>query len=355
VTARRPVAPGAPPQESEPDADIESAVGILRAGGLVAFPTETVYGLGCDATNPGALRRLYAVKGRPAEHPVIVHVADASGLEALAADVPDPARRLARAYWPGPLTVVVRRGPGVPDEVTGGRGTVGVRVPDQPVALALLRRFTEAGGRGVAAPSANRFGRVSPTTAADVRADLDGDVDLVLDGGPCAVGVESTIVDCSDGAPVILRLGGVSREQVEAAAGAAVVVRTDDEHSAPGTLPAHYAPDARVELVDAGAVTERAEAVLAGGARAGLLAPRGAVAPEGLPPALEVLDAPVDTDDYARTLYTRLREADRRGLDVLLAVPPAPVGIGAAVADRLHRAARAGVAGVAAEPGRARQ
>ena len=168
------------------DTLIADAVASLRAGGLVAFPTETVYGLGCDASNPEALRRLYAVKGRPAAHPVIVHVADESGLDRLAAFVPDAARRLAGACWPGPLTVVVRRAADVPDEVTGGRDTVGVRVPDQAVALRLLRGFADEGGRAVAAPSANRFGRVSPTTAADVRADLGADVDVVLDGGPCA-------------------------------------------------------------------------------------------------------------------------------------------------------------------------
>src|SRR5204862_8209983 len=173
-------------------AEIAHAVAVLRAGGLVAFPTETVYGLGADASSPAALRRLYAVKGRPRSHPVIVHVADASALDRWAAEVAPAARTLASACWPGPLTLVVRRSPQVPDEVTGGLDTVGLRVPDQPVALALLRAF----GGGVAAPSANRFGRVSPTTADDVRADLGADVDVVLDGGPCRIGVESTIVDC---------------------------------------------------------------------------------------------------------------------------------------------------------------
>ncbi len=178
---------------------------MLRDGGLVAFPTETVYGLGADASSPAALRRLYAVKGRPADHPVIVHLASIGQLADWAVDVPERARRLAEACWPGPLTLVLERSPRVPDEVTGGRPTVGLRVPDQPIALALLRAF----GGGVAAPSANRFGRVSPTTADDVRADLGDDVDVVLDGGPCRVGVESTIVDCSRGDPIVLRLGGI--------------------------------------------------------------------------------------------------------------------------------------------------
>jgi L-threonylcarbamoyladenylate synthase len=271
-----------------------------------------------------------------------VHVADARGLDRMAAAVPDAARRLAAACWPGPLTVVVRRAAGVPDEVTGGRDTVGVRVPDQPVALRLLGRFAIAGGWGIAAPSANRFGRVSPTTAADVHADLDGDVDVVLDGGPCAVGVESTIVDCTGDVPTILRLGGVPRERVEDVVGVAVVVRGDDAHSAPGTLPVHYAPDVRVELVDASDVATRAAALVAAGATTGLLAPLEAVDEDALAGSVAVLDAPVDADEYARVLYARLREADRLALDVLLVVPPAAVGVGAAVVDRLRRAARAG-------------
>ena len=193
------------------DADIARAAGVLRDGGLVAFPTETVYGLGADASSADAVHRLFAVKGRPADHPVIVHLGDAAQLDDWAIDVDDAARTLTSACWPGPLTVVVRRAPHVPDAVTGGLDTVGLRVPDQPIALALLRAF----GGGVAAPSANRFGHVSPTTAADVFADLGDDVDVILDGGPCRVGVESTIVDCSRPEPAILRLGGTPRERVE--------------------------------------------------------------------------------------------------------------------------------------------
>ena len=199
-------------------ADIRRAVAVLRAGGLVAFPTETVYGLGADASQPAAVQRVFAVKGRPADHPVIVHLAGAEALGEWAAEVPPAAAVLAERCWPGPLTVIVRRAAGVPDEVTGGLETVGLRVPDQPVALALLRAFAEEGAdearRGIAAPSANRFGRVSPTTAADVRADLGDDVDLVLDGGACRVGVESTIVDCAGDAPAILRLVGLGRERI---------------------------------------------------------------------------------------------------------------------------------------------
>ena len=186
--------------------DVVAAVAVLRRGGLVAFPTETVYGLGADAANPAAVGRIFAVKGRPRSHPVIVHLAEATAVKAWAADVPPDAWALAEAFWPGPLTLILPRADHVPDAVTGGAATVGLRVPNQPLALELLSAF----GSGIAAPSANRFGRVSPTTAAHVRADLGTAVDLVLDGGPCAVGVESTIVDLSRGAPRVLRLGGLS-------------------------------------------------------------------------------------------------------------------------------------------------
>ena len=313
------------------DDEITRAVEVLRAGGLVAFPTETVYGLGCDAENRPALRRLYAVKQRPTGHPVIVHLADAGALVEWASEVPGDARTLADACWPGPLTLVLQRSARVPDEVTGGHDTVAVRVPDQKVALSLLREF----GGGIAAPSANRFGRVSPTTADDVRHDLGDDVDLVLDDGPCRVGVESTIVDCSGSAPAILRLGGVTRERVEELVGP-VELRVRGEAPAPGTTPSHYAPEASVELIDPGAAGDRAQGLMARGVRVGLLALEALPTP---PEGLVILDRPVDVEDYARVLYARLREADRLALEVLLAVPPTSAGIGAAVTDRLERAA----------------
>ena len=217
------------------DVDITRAVEALRRGRLVAFPTETVYGLAADAASTDALSRLYAVKGRPPDHPVIVHVAAPDALDEWAARVPAAARRLADEVWPGPLTIVLERSDRVPDAVTGGGDTVGVRVPDQHVALALLRAF----GGGIAAPSANRFGRVSPTTAEHVRADLGADVDVVLDDGPCSVGVESTIVDCSGAEPVILRPGGVSRERIAELVGRPVAVRSDGLVRAPGTIKSH--------------------------------------------------------------------------------------------------------------------
>jgi L-threonylcarbamoyladenylate synthase len=338
--------------------DIIEAVEVLRRGGLVAFPTETVYGLGAAATNPRAVARIFEVKGRPRNHPVIVHLAEVTAIKEWAVDIPADAWALAEAFWPGPLTLILPRAHRVPNAVTGGTGTVGLRVPDQPLALELLDAF----GGGIAAPSANRFGRVSPTTAAHVRADLGADVDLILDGGPCAVGVESTIVDLSQGRPRVLRLGGLSVEELGDALGhpveitrvavgeasgvlpggpglvgeksgggaAAATVR------APGTLPSHYAPEARVEVLPAEAVARRATALLGEGRRVGLLAPRRI---EDLPPGLEPLPPAGGPQAYAKCLYQRLREADRRGLDVLLAVPPPEQGIGAAVADRLRRAA----------------
>lgn len=312
------------------DHDISEAVAVLRRGGLVAFPTETVYGLGCDARSPEALRHLYTVKGRPTGHPVIVHLPAIEHLDQWAETVPEEARVLAEACWPGPLTVIMPRTEIVPDEVTGGRVGVALRVPDQPVALALLRAF----GGGVAAPSANRFGRVSPTTAANVRDDLGADVDMILDGGPCTVGVESTIVDCTGAAPVIVRLGGVPKEQIEGLLGHAIEMGVDGERAAPGTLPTHYSPDACVVVVERDDLLEQLEATLATGKHVGLLA----LDPPSVPTGVVVLEPPTDVEQYARVLYARLREADRLGLDVLYAVAPPECGIGAAVVDRLRRA-----------------
>jgi L-threonylcarbamoyladenylate synthase len=262
---------------------------------------------------------LYAVKRRPLDHPVIVHVVDAAQLDELAGDVPDVGRVLARACWPGPLTLVVRRRRGaVADEASGGRETVGVRVPAHPLARALLARF----GGPIAAPSANRFGRVSPTTAAHVRDDLGDDVDVILDGGPCTIGVESTIVDVTGEVPVVLRVGGVSEERLAELLSEPLARRTDGEVAAPGTLPSHYAPNARVDLVHSDDISARAEALRATGMR------------------VAVLDAPCDVVEYARVLYTRLRDADALGVDVILATVPDDDGsIGTAVRDRLQRAA----------------
>jgi L-threonylcarbamoyladenylate synthase len=282
----------------------------------VAFPTETVYGLGADARQEAALERLYRVKGRPDRHPVIVHLADGSRVKEWAREVPHLARLLADAFWPGPLTLVLRRAPTVSNRVTGGQDTVGLRVPAHPLALELLREF----GGGVAAPSANRFGRVSPTTAEHVRADLGSDVDLILDGGPCAVGVESTIVNLANGEPELLRPGGVSVEDLERVLGRRVLLRGASGVRAPGTLEAHYAPRARVELTSGRDADARAAALRAQGRRVAVLSP-GELAPE--------------------RLYASLRRADEGGADWILAALPPEEGLGRAVADRLRKAAGA--------------
>jgi L-threonylcarbamoyladenylate synthase len=298
--------------------DVTRAAEVLRAGGLVAFPTETVYGLGADAGNDAAVRRIFAVKGRPEDHPLIVHVASAALLDAHAAQVPRAARLLAEALWPGPLTLLVERSSAVSPVVTGGRSTVGLRVPAHPLALALLDAF----GGGIAAPSANRFGRVSPTTASHVVSDLGADVDLVLDGGPCPVGVESTIVDCTVDPPMILRHGGVPAERLDALLGRAVQRVATGPSRASGMLDSHYAPRCGVELVpDRPAADERVQELVLEGRRA------------------DVLDPGPDAETYARHLYAWLRDADARGLDVLVAVPPPAEGLGAAVIDRLRKAA----------------
>lgn len=332
---------GLPPRLSP----VELAAEALRRGRLVAFPTETVYGLGADASDGEAVRRIFAVKGRPAHHPLIVHVADPDALDTLALDVPEPARRLAVELWPGPLTLVVALRPGaVVDEVTGGRSTVAVRVPAHPVGRLLLRTF----GGPVAAPSANRFGRVSPTTAAHVRADLGDDVDVVLDGGPCPVGVESTIVDATGGGLRVLRLGGIGLDRLAAIAGDELPVGGDT--AAPGTLASHYAPRARVEIAPDGEAAARRAAELAREGRAvGVLAPAtddlDGAGREGRPsveaPVEPVrLVVPADAEGFARLLYARLREADEQALDVVVAVAPADgSGLAEAIADRLRRAA----------------
>jgi L-threonylcarbamoyladenylate synthase len=311
--------------------DIARAAEVLRRGGLVAVPTETVYGLGADARNELAVRRIFAVKGRPSTHPLIVHVASLDEARAWAAELPPSAERLARAFWPGPLTLVLRRSALASDAVTGGQDTVGLRVPDHPLTLALL----EAMGSGIAAPSANRFGRVSPTTAQHVRDELGDDVDEVLDGGPSRVGVESTIVDVTGEPPRLLRPGGVPTEDIERVLGQPLVDATRaTDVRAPGMLASHYAPRAGLWLVDAAHLGAEAQARLAAGLRVVVLAPASVAAPEA---ALR-LEVPADAEGFARVLYARLREADALG-DVILAVPPPDTGLGLAVRDRLSRAA----------------
>jgi L-threonylcarbamoyladenylate synthase len=283
--------------------------------------------------------RVFAVKGRPVGHPLIVHLASADLLDEWAVEIPAAARALAQACWPGPLTLILRRSSRVVDEVTGGRPTVGLRVPDHPLAHALLTAF----GGGVAAPSANRFGHVSPTTAAHVRADLGADVDLVLDGGPSQVGVESTIIDLSGDRPEVLRPGAIGVGRLTQVLGVAPAVWAGtDGARAPGMLRGHYAPAARVEIVGGSEVAARAHHLLstsgASTLQVGVLAP---TVVDDLPPGVIELEPVGGPEDHARLLYDRLRQADRLGIQILLAVPPGDGGTaaGVAVLDRLRRAA----------------
>ena len=312
--------PAAEPIDQPVEDPIERAVAVLRAGGLVGMPTETVYGLAADASNQAAVQRIFAVKGRPVDHPLIVHIAGVEHLQDWAASVPASAAVLAEACWPGPLTLLVPRGELVLDVVTGGRPTVGLRVPAHPMALELLRRF----GGGVAAPSANRFGQVSPTTAAHVRDDLGDDVDYVLDGGPCPIGVESTIVDCTVEPAQILRPGGITDEEIARLLHTGVTAPSGPRRAS-GMLASHYAPRARVEIVDTRAAAD---------ARAATLRAEGR--------AVDVLDPTTDLVAAAQRLYSWLRDADARGLDVLVAVLPAAAGLGHAIRDRLTKAAGLG-------------
>jgi len=318
------------PAPDLPDAsgDVTLAARALADGRLVAFPTETVFGLGANALDPAAVARIFAAKGRPADHPLIVHVSDPALLDTLAVDVPDYARALAAGFWPGPLTLILARSPIVPDAVTGGQPTVGVRVPSHPVALELLRAFEALGGRGVAAPSANRFGRVSPTTAQAVRDELGDHLepgDLVVEGEPSHVGIESTIVDGTGPAPVILRPGAITADMIEAATGLPLGA-AHERIRVSGSLASHYAPTAAVEL---DAEPQPGDGLIA-------------LAEVPTPSGVVRLAAPATVDDYARELYAALREADARGLSRVVAVAPQGEGIAVAVRDRLQRASHRG-------------
>ena len=306
------------------DAMLDAAA-HLKAGDLVAFPTETVYGLGADASNSQAVARIYSVKGRPNDHPLIVHIASMDRMGDWASDVPEYAIALARSFWPGPMTLILKRSELAGDFITGGQDSVGVRVPDHVVARALLEAFERSGGKGVAAPSANRFGHVSPTTAAAVIEEL-GDYltkdDLVLDGGACAVGVESTIIDCTGAAPSVLRPGAISVAMIEECT-SLKTTQSNQEIRVSGALENHYAPIAKVLL--------RENAV----AGQGLIALAAIETPEGV----VRLASPGDDEEFARILYSALREADAQGLSEVVVVQPIGIGIAVAIRDRVTRAA----------------
>jgi L-threonylcarbamoyladenylate synthase len=309
-------------------AEVRRAAELLRAGGLVAFPTETVYGLGADASSVQAVARLYAVKRRPADHPVIVHFAAADDAFSWAREVPDAARQLARRFWPGPLTLILKRSEKAGDFVTGGQDSVGLRVPSHPVARELLKLF--AGG--VAAPSANRFGLVSPTTAAHVREDLGADVDLVIEGGPSEVGIESTIVDLSGGAPVLLRPGRISRGDLEKVLGREVADKaaTSPRHS--GGLERHYAPQTPARLVPSYDLDKEIARLKEKVAVLAFSRPDERVD--------YWLRMPRDPNAYAQKLYGALRELDSAGCEEILVEAPPAGPDWAAVRDRLQRACR---------------
>ena len=307
---------------------IDDAVAALRAGALCVIPTETVYGLAADARNAAAVQRIFSTKGRPADHPLIVHLAGVDDIDAWAIDIPPFARLLAAAYWPGPLTLILRKDASVLDIVTGGQDSVGLRVPAHDLTREVIARL----GSGIAAPSANRFGKVSPTTAKHVIDDI-GELlqptDAVLDGGPCSIGVESTIVDCTGPQPRLLRTGAITIAMIEETTGLDVLA-ADGTVRASGTLASHYAPAAKVHVAEASGIPD-----IPG---AGLIALREIPTPVGMTRLL----AAADDGEFARGLYAALRSADTNALTDVVAVLPSTAGLGSAIRDRLARAAHAG-------------
>ena len=306
---------------------LKAAAKSIAQGHLVAFPTETVYGLGADATNESAVAKIYKAKGRPADHPLIVHIASIDAMGDWAEDISQYAINLARDFWPGPMTLIFKRSQLAKDFVTGNQNTVGLRVPNQPIALALLKEFEKLGGKGIAAPSANRFGAVSPTTAQAVKDELakylDQASDVILDGGPCQVGVESTIIDCTSDTPQILRLGAITKEMIAESTGLLVIDEPTSDIRVSGSLESHYAPNAKVVL-DTDPETGD-----------------GFIAIDSIPtPAGAIrLAAPSSIEGYAREIYSALRFADAQGLTKVCVIQPEGDGLAAAIRDRLKRAA----------------
>ena len=309
---------------------INDAAAALIKGDLVAFPTETVYGLGADATNKAAIGKIYNVKGRPTDHPLIVHISSLTKLDKWARDIPEYALNLARAFWPGPMTLILPRTDLAKNFITGGQDNVGVRVPSHTIALSLLKEFENQGGLGIAAPSANRFGAVSPTTAKAVEIELVEFLsvdDQILDGGPCLVGVESTIIDCSQNKPSILRPGAISKEMIEDALDVSIGLNTPifkgTQIKVPGSLESHYTPNAKVFLTGSPTVGD------------GFLALNSFTTPLG---AVRVA-APKTNEEYAQVLYEAFRLADLKGLKRVFVIPPTGDGIAVAINDRLIKSA----------------
>jgi L-threonylcarbamoyladenylate synthase len=307
---------------------IRSAALSLKSGSLVAFPTETVYGLGANAQDSDAISRIYSVKGRPTDHPLIVHISSLDQMEQWASDICEYAITLARDFWPGPMTLVVKRSDLAKDFVTGGQETIALRVPAHPIALALLQEFSKVGGKGIAAPSANRFGAVSPTTAEAVQEELESYLlpgDVILDGGPSVVGLESTIIDCTGPAPMVLRLGAITPLMIEESTGMVALEKNPAGIRVSGSMASHYSPKARVIL---DVIAEPGD---------GLIAPDQIPTPDGV----IRLAAPNSIEQYARILYHALRSADQRGIETVVVLQPGGDGLAAAIRDRLRRSAQA--------------
>jgi L-threonylcarbamoyladenylate synthase len=309
---------------------IKDAAAALTKGHLVSFPTETVYGLGADATNQDAIARIYKVKGRPVDHPLIVHISSIANLDKWARDIPEYAVKLARTFWPGPMTLILPRTDLAKDFITGSQDNVGIRIPSHTVALALLKEFESLGGLGVAAPSANRFGAVSPTTASAVEielADFLSKNDQILDGGPCLVGVESTIINCTQDQPSILRPGAITREMIEDTLNISIDLNTFKSENVPikaaGLLESHYAPNAKVFLIGLPTLGD------------GFIALDSFATPIG---AVRVA-APKTNEEYAQVLYEAFRLADKKGLKRVFVIPPTGDGISVAINDRLGKSA----------------
>jgi L-threonylcarbamoyladenylate synthase len=312
---------------------LATAAQVLKDGSLVAFPTETVYGLGADATNAAAVARIYEVKGRPSDHPLIVHIADLKYLNQWISDIPEYAIALSREFWPGPMTLILLRSELARDFITGGQSTVGIRVPDNSVALGLLEAFHKLGGAGIAAPSANRFGQVSPTTAQAVSEEVGeylSEIDLIIDGGQCEIGLESTIIDCTAELPRILRPGAITIAMIEEATGIKVsnslnCQSVDFERESirvSGSLDNHYAPKAKVFLDQRPLVGS------------GFIALESIATPEGV----IRLAAPISVEEFARVLFSALREGDHLKIAAIYIAQPAGDGIAIAIRDRLLRA-----------------
>ena len=306
---------------------IKAAAQSLIAGHLVAFPTETDYGLGADATNESAIAKIYKAKGRPADHPLIVHISSIDAINDWAQDINEYAINLARDFWPGPMTLVFKRSNLAKDFITGNQNTVGLRVPNQSIALALLKEFQALGGKGIAAPSANRFGAVSPTTAKAVKDELENHLDqtfdIILDGGPCQVGVESTIIDCTSQTPQILRLGAITKEMIQESTGLLVIDEAPTDIRVSGSLESHYSPSATVVL---DTYPQSGEGFIA-------------IDSIQTPPGAIRLAAPSSIEGFARDLYSALRFADAQGLTKVCVIQPEGPGLAAAIRDRLKRAA----------------